>query len=343
MKRQNDNCNMKKVGINGFGRIGRLALRIILTKYLDRIEVPIVNTSGSVDTVGWANLFEFDTTYRRFPSPVEVEGDYLMVNNQRILLTGFREPDQIPWDNHGVETVIESTGVFTKKEDLAKHIRGSVKQVILSAPAKGDGVPMVVLGINDQAAQGQSLISNASCTTNCVSPVTQVILEKFGIEKAAMTTVHAYTSDQNLHDNSHKDLRRARAAALNIVPTTTGAAVSVTQVLPILQNKFDGVAIRVPVATGSLTDFTFLVSRSVTKEEINQALIEASQSDRLKKYLWVTDKPIVSSDVIGCEASAWVDLNLTQVIDGNLVKIFAWYDNEWGYANRLVEQALFNI
>ncbi|NMC35437.1 type I glyceraldehyde-3-phosphate dehydrogenase [Candidatus Beckwithbacteria bacterium] len=332
---------MKRVGINGFGRIGRLALRVIMEKYSDQIEVPIINTSGKMDAKGWAHIFEFDTMYRRFHGSVEVEGeDTMIINGHRIHIHGDKEPANIPWGDYQVETVIESTGAFTDEEGLRKHLRDGVNRVVLSAPAKGGDIQTVVLGINDQEAEGKQLLSNASCTTNCVSPVTQVILDKFGIEKAAMTTVHAYTSDQSLHDGSHRDLRRARAAAQNVIPTSTGAAIATTEVIPQLKDKFDGIAIRVPVATGSLTDFTFIVSTRTTVEEVNNAFSEASESERFKHYLWVTKKPIVSSDVIGCEASALVDLSLTQVIDGDLVKVYAWYDNEWGYTNRLVEQLL---
>lgn len=331
---------MKKVGINGFGRIGRVALRIIMEKYSDRIEVPIINTSGSMDTAGWAHIFEFDTMYRRFPGTVEVDGDYIVINGQRVFVSAQRDPENIPWGDYGVETVIESTGAFTDSEGMTKHLHDSVNKVILSAPAKGGDVKTVVLGINDADGDGQTLINNASCTTNCVAPVTQVIMDKIGIQKAAMTTIHAYTSDQSLHDGSHRDLRRARAAAQNIIPTSTGAAIAVTEVIPELKDKFDGLAIRVPVMTGSLTDFTFITSRNTTVEEVNEALVEASNSDRFKYFLYVTKKPIVSSDVVGCEASSLVDLSLTQVIDGNLVKVYAWYDNEWGYTNRLVEQVL---
>ncbi len=334
------NLFMKKIGINGFGRIGRLALRIILEKYPDQLEVPIVNTSGKMDAAGWAHLFEFDTAYHRFAGAVGADGEDMVVDGKHIKITGIREPEDIPWDQYGVEAVIESTGAFVKAEDMSKHLRGTVKQVMLSAPAKGEGVATVVLGINDKDKEGKQLLSNASCTTNCVSPVTKVILDKFGISKAAMTTIHAYTSDQSLHDGSHKDLRRARAAAVNVVPTSTGAAKATTEVIPQLKGLFDGIAVRVPVITGSLTDFTFITARATTVEEVNQVLEEAAADEYFGKYLWVTKKPIVSSDVIGCEASALVDLSLTQVIGGDLVKVYAWYDNEWGYTSRLVEQLL---
>ncbi len=332
---------MKKVGINGFGRIGRVAARILLTRFADQVELPIINASTSMSVENWAHLFQFDTTYRRFPGSIEVEGDKMIVNGRPIYIHRTRQPEEIPWGDYGVETVIESTGVFRNKEGMSKHLRDSVTKVVLSAPTTDTEVETVVLGINDMDGDGKQFVSNASCTTNCVSPVTQTILSAFGIEKAAMTTIHSYTSDQQLQDGSHKkDLRRARAAAQNIIPTSTGAAIATTKVIPSLMHKFDGIAVRVPTITGSLTDFTFITSRDVTVEEVNNAFIEAAHSDRLKNYLYVSKKPLVSSDIIQSEASSIVDLTLTKVIDGNLVKVFSWYDNEWGYANRLCEQAV---
>ena len=331
---------MKKIGINGFGRIGRLAARVLLTRFADQVELPIINASTSMDVEGWAHLFQFDSTYRRFPGSVQVEGDFIIVNDKKIYLNRTRNPEEIPWGEYGVDTVIESTGVFKDAEGMRKHLRDSVQKVVLSAPTKDDQVTTVVKGINDQDAISNQLISNASCTTNCVSPVTQVILDSFGIEKAAMTTIHSYTSDQSLQDGSHSDLRRSRAAAQNIIPTSTGAAIATTKVIPQLTNKFDGIAVRVPTITGSLTDFTFITSQDVTIDQVNQAFFDAAHSDRFHDYLYVSKKPLVSSDIIGVEASAIVDLTLTQVIDGNLLKVYAWYDNEWGYTNRLCEQAI---
>ena len=331
---------MVKVGINGFGRIGRLALRIILEKYGDQIEVPIVNTSGRMDSVGSAHMFEFDTAYGRFSKPVTTDGDFMVVDGKKIMISACREPEKIPWGDYGVEVVLESTGAFVTAEDMQKHLRDSVRQVILSAPAKGGDVATVVLGVNTEDGKGKQLISNASCTTNCIAPVVKVIEDKIGIAKAAMTTIHAYTGDQELQDGSHKDLRRARAAACNTVPTSTGAAKAVSLVIPAMKGIFDGIAVRVPVITGSFTDLTFVTKREVTVEEVNQVLTDAANSPELENYLGVTTKPIVSSDVIGFEGSSLVDLSLTQVIGGDLVKVYAWYDNEWGYANRLVEQVL---
>lgn len=331
---------MKKLGINGFGRIGRVAARIILTKYADQVELPIINASTSMDVEGWAHLLQFDSTYRRFPGSIQVEGDNIIVNGKKIYVHRTRKPEEIPWGDFGVDTVIESTGVFRDSEGMSKHLRDSVQRVVLSAPTKDDQVQTVVLGINDQDAEGKKLVSNASCTTNCVSPITQVILDSFGIDKASMTTIHSYTSDQSIQDGSHRDMRRARAAAQNIIPTSTGAAIATGKVIPEVVGKFDGIAVRVPTITGSLTDFTFITSRDTTVEEVNQALTQAAHSDRFNNYLYISKKPLVSSDIIGVEASSIADLSLTKVIGGNLVKVFSWYDNEWGYANRLVEQAI---
>jgi len=253
------------------------------------------------------------------------------------VVTAQRDPAKIPWGANGVETVIESTGAFITQEKAGLHLQGGAKYVVISAPPKGGNVPTGIIGIKD-FSHDVTIVSNASCTTNCVAPVVQVIHQVFGIKKAMMTTVHSYTDDQNLHDNSHKDLRRARAAAQNIVPTSTGAAISVTEVIPELKGLFDGLAIRVPTAVGSLSDMTFLLNRPTTKEEINQALIHASQEPQWQGILAVTDEPLVSRDIVGRSESSIVDLELTNVIDGDLIKVVSWYDNEWGYCNRLVEQ-----
>ncbi|OGM69667.1 type I glyceraldehyde-3-phosphate dehydrogenase [Candidatus Woesebacteria bacterium RIFCSPLOWO2_01_FULL_44_14] len=334
------------VGINGFGRIGRIAFRIALTKHADQIEFGAINTSGSMDTAGWAHLTNYDTVYRKFEKEIKSEEvdappqiGNLLVEGKEIPVLAEREPEKIPWSKYGVDVVIESTGRFTTEEDAQKHALGGAKRVVISAPTKGGNVGTYIIGVNE-ADKSAQVISNSSCTTNCVAPVAAVIHAKFGIEKAAITTAHGYTDDQNLHDNSHKDLRRARAAAQNIVPTTTGAAISTTETIPELVGLFDGRALRVPVITGSITDFAFVVRKQVTVEEINQAFVEASNNSLYKGVLAVSDEPLVSSDIIGRSESAIVDLGLTQVVAGNLVKVFAWYDNEWGYANRLVEQVI---
>jgi len=340
---------MVKVGINGFGRIGRLAFRIGVSKHLDEISFGAINTSGSMPASGWAHLTNYDTMYRKFENEVvadeSTKSDEIIGNlkiserNINVPLLAQKDPSLIPWGKYGVDVVIEATGKFTSEEDAKKHAIGGAKRVIISAPSKGGNVGTYVIGVNE-VKKDAMVLSNASCTTNCVAPVAAVMHAAFGIEKAMMTTVHSYTDDQNLQDGSHKDLRRSRAAAVNIVPTTTGAAIAVTETIPELKGLFDGMALRVPVATGSITDFTFLLKKDVTVEEVNNAFIEAVKNPIYKGILAVSDGFLVSSDIIGRSESAIVDLPLTQVVAGNMVKIFAWYDNEWGYANRLVEQVI---
>lgn len=346
---------MIKVGINGFGRIGRLAYRIGLLKHSQEINFTAVNTSGSMDTTGWAHLLNYDSTYRKFEydvkakelKPAKEASDQdsqigeISVSERGVVtaVLAQRDPAKIPWSKYGVDVVIESTGHFTDEEGAKKHALGGAKRVVISAPAKGENVGTYVLGVNETDKTAM-VISNASCTTNCVAPVAAVMQSAFGIEKAMMTTVHSYTDDQNLQDGSHSDLRRARGAAVNIVPTTTGAAVAATETIPSLKGIFDGMALRVPTSTGSLTDFTFLLSKNVTKDEVNKAFISALNNTIYKGILAVSEGYLVSSDIIGRSESAIVDLPLTQVVAGNMVKVFAWYDNEWGYANRLVEQVI---
>jgi len=339
---------MVNIGINGFGRIGRLAFRIGVTKHASEMQFKAINTSGSMDVDGWAHLVNHDTMYRKFELNVQSESasedpliGYLKIseNGLKVPVLAQKDPGLIPWGKYGVEVVVEATGRFTSMEDAKKHALGGAKKVIISAPAKGGNVGTYVLGVNDFKGEVE-VISNASCTTNCISPVAAVMHAKFGIVKAMMTTIHGYTDDQNLQDNSHKDLRRARAAGENIIPTSTGAAIATTETIPELKGLFDGMALRVPVATGSITDFTILLRNSVTVEDVNRAFVEASQNAIYKGILAVSSEPLVSSDIIGRSESAIVDLGLTQVVGGNMVKIFAWYDNEWGYANRLVEQAI---
>ena len=348
-----------KVGINGFGRIGRLAFRIALLKHAGDVEIVAINTSGSMPTSGWAHLVNYDTTYRKFEKEIsfeelkktdEISDEDSLIGNlivngvasyssKKIPVLAQKEPSKIPWGKYGVDVVIESTGKFTTEEDAKKHAVGGAKRVVISAPTKGGNVGTYIIGVNEFKGSA-TVLSNSSCTTNCVAPVAAVIHSKFGIAKAAITTAHGYTDDQNLHDNSHKDLRRARAAAANIVPSSTGAAMSTTETIPELKGLFDGRALRVPVLTGSITDFTFVTKKDTTVEEVNQAFKDASQNPIYKGILAVSEGALVSSDIIGRSESAIVDLPLTQVIDGNLVKVFAWYDNEWGYTNRLVEQVI---
>ncbi len=348
---------MVKVGINGFGRIGRIAFRIGVLKHLDEIEFAAINTSGSMPISGWATLTNYDTMYRKFEYEVTYEEvktpdkvtdedpliGYLTISerNVKVPVLAQKDPAKIPWSKYGVDVVIESTGKFTDLEGAKKHSAAGAKRVVISAPAKGENVQTFVLGVNeDKLPENAEVISNASCTTNCIAPVAAVLHSKFGIEKAMMTTIHSYTDDQNLQDGSHKDLRRARAAAMNMVPTTTGAAVATTETIPELKGLFDGMSLRVPTATGSITDFTLLLKKSVTKDEVNNAFKEATENPIYKGILATSEEPLVSSDVIGRSESAIVDLPLTQVVAGNMVKVFAWYDNEWGYANRLVEQVV---
>lgn len=344
---------MYKVAINGFGRIGRIAFRVALLKHANEIEFVAINTSGSMDVSGWAHLVNYDTMYRKFEKEVVAEEvkkakeatdedpliGYLKVDGKKIPVLAQKDPTKIPWKKYQADIVIESTGRFTTEEDAKKHAQAGAKRVIISAPSKGGNVGTYVLGVNEYSGKAE-VISNASCTTNCIAPVAAVLHSAFEIKKALMTTIHGYTADQRLQDNSHKDLRRARAAAENIVPTSTGAALATTETIPELKGLFDGKALRVPVITGSIIDLTALVSKKVTVEEVNNAFIEASKNALFKGILAVSDKPLVSSDIIGRSESAIVDLGLTQVMDGDLVKVFAWYDNEWGYAERLVEQVI---
>lgn len=341
---------MKTFGINGFGRIGRTAFRVWAQKHLDQLDLKVINTSGSMDIGDWVHLLKYDSNYGVFNQPITFQQQQtrdqvteqnpvlgtISIANKTILVTAQRDPAKIPWGQNGVETVIESTGVFTSQEKAVLHLQGGAKNVIISAPPK-DAVPTAIIGVNN-VGQGTQVMSNASCTTNCVAPVAQIMHHVFGVKKAMLTTIHSYTDDQNLQDNSHRDMRRARGAAENIIPTSTGAAISVTEVIPELKGLFDGLAIRVPTPVGSLSDMVFLVSRPVTKEEVNQAFIAAAQEDRWKGILAVTDEEIVSSDIVGRPESSIVDLSLTNVIDGDLVKVISWYDNEYGYCNRLVEQ-----
>lgn len=325
-----------KLAINGFGRIGRTAARIILTKFTDEVQLVAVNDLTEPETL--AHLFEFDSNYRRFPEKAHVKNGQLVVGTSEIKVFAEKDPAKLPWDELDIDVVLECTGRFTDGKEAAAHIRAGARRVIISAPA--DNAPTHVIGVNDETAHEQEVINNASCTTNCISPVAAVMHTHFGVAKAMMTTIHSYTQDQNLQDGPHKDLRRARAAAQNIVPTTTGAAKATTEVIPELKGLFDGLAIRVPTPVVSLSDFTFLLKKKTTVEEVNHVLTESAAQHRYKNILVVTDEPLVSTDLIGHPASAIVDLSLTQVVDGDLVKVVAWYDNEFGYSNRLVEMAI---
>ena len=328
-----------RVGINGFGRIGRNYFRALLEQGAD-IEVVAVNDLG--DTATTAHLLKYDTILGRLKQEVTHTADTITVDGHTIKVLSERNPAEIPWGELGVDIVIESTGIFTKKDDAAKHIAGGAKKVLISAPAKDEDIT-IVMGVNqDKYDPAQHhVISNASCTTNCVAPMAKVLDENFGIVKGLMTTVHAYTNDQRILDFPHKDLRRARAAAENIIPTTTGAAKATALVLPQLKGKLDGIAMRVPVPTGSATDLVVTLQREVTKDEVNAAFKKASEDGDLKGYLSYTEDQIVSSDIVGDPASCTFDSSLTMVQEGNSVKILGWYDNEWGYSNRLVDLTVF--
>ncbi len=327
-----------RVGINGFGRIGRNYFRALLEQGAD-IEIVAVNDLG--DTATTAHLLKYDTILGRLPYEVSHTEDTITVGDKTIKVLAERNPADIPWGELGVDIVIESTGIFTKKADAEKHIAGGAKKVLISAPAKDEDVT-IVMGVNQDKYDpaNHHVISNASCTTNCVAPMAKVLDENFGIVKGLMTTVHAYTNDQRILDFPHKDLRRARAAAENIIPTTTGAAKATALVLPQLKGKLDGIAMRVPVPTGSVTDLVLELGREVTKEEINAAFQKAAEGE-LKGILEYTEDAIVSSDIVNAPASCTFDSSLTMVQDGKNVKVIGWYDNEWGYSNRLVDLTVF--
>jgi len=323
-----------RIGINGFGRIGRNYFRAALAQGAD-LEIVAVNDLTSPEAL--AHLFKYDSVGGRLAESIEVKDGNIVVDGKTVKVLAERDPAKLPWGELGVDIVIESTGFFTKAADAQKHIDAGAKKVLISAPASDEDIT-IVMGVNDGLYDpaAHNIISNASCTTNCLGPLAKVVNDAFGIERGLMTTIHAYTADQNLQDGPHKDLRRARAAAINMVPTSTGAAKAIGLVLPELKGKLDGYAIRVPVPTGSATDLTVTVSRETTVEEVNAALKAASESEELKGLLTYTDEPIVSSDIVGDPASSIFDSGLTKVI-GNQVKVVSWYDNEWGYSNRLVD------
>ncbi|NPV88643.1 type I glyceraldehyde-3-phosphate dehydrogenase [Coprothermobacteraceae bacterium] len=332
---------MMKVGINGFGRVGRQAFKSLLERY-PNIEVVAVN--DITDTKTLAFLLKYDSNYGTFDADISFDEQHIMVNGRKVRVFAEKDPANIPWRDLGVEVVIESTGLFTKAEKARAHIdAGGAKKVIISAPAENEDIT-IVLGVNEDAYDPSvhHIISNASCTTNSLAPVAKVLHDKFGIEKGLMTTVHSYTNDQRILDLPHKDLRRARAAAINIIPTSTGAAKAIHKVIPDLKGKMHGIAIRVPTPTVSVTDLTALLSRDVTVEEVNNAFKEYADG-RMKGILGYTEEPLVSSDFRGTTYSTVVDGLSTFVVGGNLVKVLAWYDNEWGYATRLADLTNFVI
>jgi glyceraldehyde 3-phosphate dehydrogenase len=328
-----------RVGINGFGRIGRLTLRTINQYHRDRLEVVAVN--DLTDTKTNAHLLKWDSVYGRYPGNVEHSEDAIILDGRKIKVLSERDPAAIPWKDHGVEIVIESTGLFTDATKAVAHRQGGAKKVIISAPAKNEDVT-IVLGVNDQDYDParHHVISNASCTTNGIAPPVKVLHDAFGITKGLMTTIHSYTNDQRIMDTVHKDIRRARAAALNIIPTTTGAAKAVTQVIPDLKGKVHGLAFRVPTPTVSIIDFVGDLAREVTVEQVNEAMKKAAEGP-LKGILEYCDEQLVSTDFKGNSHSSIVDAPSTMVIGGNLVKVLAWYDNEWGYSCRLGDLVYF--
>lgn len=323
-----------RVAINGFGRIGRNAFKIAW----ERSDLEVVAINDLTDTKTLAYLLKYDSNYGNYQHEVSSDDEHVIVNGTKVKVLAEKDPVALPWADLDVDIVIESTGFFTDKEGASKHIEAGAKRVVISGPTKSDGVDTIVLGANDDAVKGATeVISNASCTTNSLGVVMAILDAEFGVEKSMLTTVHSYTASQRLQDAPAKDLREGRNAAENIVPTSTGAAIAVTKVLPGLKDKFDGISMRVPTPVVSISDVTALLSRDVTVEEINQAFVKASKEPFYQGILGVSDEPLVSRDYIGNSHSGVVDLSLTRVVDGNLIKVCVWYDNEWGYSNRLVE------
>lgn len=342
-----------RIAINGFGRIGRQAFKIALTKP----ELEVVAINDLTETSVLAHLLKYDSVYGVYDKSVGSDDKHqkanqtvysvgtIVVDGKKFPIFAEKDPTNLPWKDLDVDVVLESTGRFTDSEKASAHLKAGAKKVIISAPTHDEGLtPTFIIGVNHDKYRNQQIISNASCTTNCITPVAAVLHSKFGIKKMMMSTIHAYTVEQNLVDGPppplHKDLRRMRAAGVNITPTSTGATIAATEVIPELKGKFGGIAFRVPVSCGSLSDFTALVSKKITVDEVNRAFTEASQNPLWQGVLQVTSDPVVSSDIVGNPHSSIVDLSLTQVVDGDLVKVVAWYDNEFGYANRFVEQAI---
>jgi glyceraldehyde 3-phosphate dehydrogenase len=327
-----------RIGINGFGRIGRQSMKALMERYPREIEVVAVN--DLTDTKTNAHLLKYDSTYGRFPGEVEATADSLIVNGHSIKVISQRDPAMIPWGDMGVELVIESTGLFTDADKAAAHIKGGAKKVIISAPAKGEDLT-IVLGVNDAMYDPAKhhIISNASCTTNCLAPAAKVINDTFGIEKGLMNTIHSYTNDQRILDQVHKDLRRARTAGANIIPTSTGAARALALVIPELKGRFDGMSLRVPTVTVSVVDFVATLRKETTREEVNQAFKDAA-AGALKGILDFTDEPLVSTDFRGDSHSSIID-GLSTMAIGNMIKVIAWYDNEWGYSSRVADLTHF--
>jgi len=325
---------MSRIAINGLGRIGRAALKVLLGD--DSLELVAVNDVADLDNLVY--LLKYDTVYGRFAGEVRRDGDHLVINEHRI--AAFNEPDpaELPWKDLGVDLVLECSGHFLREEDMAKHVEAGARFVIVSAPTKSDGVPTVVHGVNS-AESGAHLISCASCTTNCITPVIEVMSRRIGVDRAIMTTMHAYTASQHLVDAPSSKVRSGRAGAANLVPASTGAAKATIRALPELAGRFDGVAIRAPIPVGSVADIVFVASRTTSVQEINDIFREEADGDRYRGILGVSDDPLVSSDIVGDDRASIVDAGLTMVVDGTLVKVMAWYDNEWGFTNQMIREA----
>lgn len=325
---------MPNVAINGLGRIGRAALKILVDD--EDVQLVAVNDIASVENLAY--LLRYDTVYGRYAGNIQVDGDVLVIEGRRIRVLAERDPANLPWRELQVDLVLECTGVFTHVEDLTKHIKAGASFVILSAPTKDESVPTVVHGVN-RPDGGPQIISCASCTTNCITPVLEIAKRRLGVERAIMTTVHAYTATQQLVDSPSSDFRRGRAAAANLVPAATGAAIAATRAMPQMAGLFDGIAVRAPIPVGSIADIVVVTDRAVTVEEVNEAFEEEAQTARYKGILGVSRDPLVSSDIVGDSRAAVVDLSLTRVVDHSLVKVMAWYDNEWGFTNQMVREA----
>lgn len=326
--------NMKKLAINGFGRIGRAALKVIMTT--PGLEVVAINDLMNIENAAY--LLKYDSVYGQYESDVTYRDNYLLIGEKMILFLSEKDPERLPWKKLDIDVVIESTGLFTNRTDAEKHIQAGSKTVVISAPTKSKDMPTVLYGVNSPDGK-TSVFSCASCTTNNIGPIIEVVDRRIGIKKAILNTIHAYTATQSLVDSySGKDLRRGRSAAINLIPASTGAAIAMTKVLPQLEGKFDGISIRTPVPIGSISDITIVTARNTSVEEINNILMEESKSDRYKLVLTASTEPLVSSDIIKNPFATIADLTMTRVVDGDLIKILAWYDNEWGFTNQMIRQ-----
>jgi len=327
---------MARAAINGMGRIGRATFKILM----DTPALELIAVNDLIPADNLAYLLKYDTVYGRYEKTVDFREDEIRVDGRSYRKLAVKEPADLPWKEMNIDVVFECTGVFRRKEGLEKHLQAGAKRVILSAPAKGGDLPLVVHGVN-RANESSRIVSCASCTTNCITPVVEILGRRVGIRKAVMTTIHAYTASQNLVDGPRSKWRRGRAGAANFVPTSTGAAKATTQVLPEYEGRFDGVAVRGPVPVGSLADMVFLVERETSEEQVNDIFREESRSERYRSVLGVTEDPVVSADIVADPRASVVDLTMTQVVDGDLVKVMSWYDNEWGYSSQMVREALF--